>query len=321
MSLSLQKKNTLVQGDVLGQNASRCLKFTKKSTLFSVALVFFISLQICSCMTMADYDYTSIDQSISRGEYKNALSVIEHNANHIYNDRDKVLYLLDKGMLLQYAHDSTASNEVLAKAEKLIYDYYAKSVTQSISSYIANDTVVDYAGDTYEYVYTNVFMALNYLQHGDTENAMVEIRLFDNKLKEVTQKYQTTISRVQQQVTDGTKLDTTSIEFHNSALARYLSMLLYRASDDYASAAVDSRLLQSAFVTEPDLYNFPVPSSIAEELAVQKQDARLNLIAFTGKAPIKRENNIRIASPDGFYYKIALPEMIKRGSAISQMVM
>jgi len=44
--------------------------------------------------------------------------------------------------------------------------------------------------------------------------------------------------------------------------------------------------------------------------------ARLNVIAFGGLSPIKRENVIRIPLPDLRWIKIALPEMVSRPSEI-----
>lgn len=300
-------------------NISRAQSTLSKSIFWGIIIA--ASFFITSCMTMADYDFSTVEQYTAQGDFTKAESIVSQDSSRIYSDHDEVLSFLDKGMLLHFAGSSVDSNKSLSMAEQKIFANYSKSVTQGIGSYVANDTVIDYAGDTYEDVYTNIFMALNYLNLDDTENAMVEIRRFDNKLKEVSSKYQSQIAQLQQQVNNGSQLSVETIEFHNSALARYLSMLMYREANDYASADVDIALLKSAFATESDIYNFPIPLSIDEELTYDSSLARINLLAFNGRAPIKSEQTVEVASPIGDYYKIAYPVMQKRISSISAIRM
>ena len=284
----------------------------------AVGIILFLFTSV-SCMTMADYDFSTVDRYTAYGQFTKAAGILTQDTKRVYTEHDKVLELLDHGMLLQYAGNSVGSTELLSQAEQKIYEYYSKSISQGISSYIANDTVIDYAGDTYEDIYTNIFMALNYIDRNDIENAMVEIRRFDNKLKDITANYQTRLAQLQQQVADGQNIKTADIEFHNSALARYLSMLLYRSKNEYDSAAVDLRLIKSAYISQGDLYNFSMPSSLDDELLSVKGKTRLNLIAFSGRAPVKKEVVVRVAAPSGFYYKIAFPEMIKRDSTVARI--
>ena len=142
-----------------------------------------------SCMTMADYDFTEIDNSIVSGRYEDAYQTVESENSSLYSNNDEVLYFLDKGLLSHYAQAFDRSNNELSEAEKLILKNKTKSISQSVSSYLVNDNVVDYSGDTYEDIYTNIFMALNYLMLGKTEDAFVEIRRFDNKFKVASAQY------------------------------------------------------------------------------------------------------------------------------------
>ena len=303
----------------------KCSRNELRGLIFSAALLFLFISVIVSCTTMADYDFSTVEQNTSQGRFTVAADLLKQDANRIYTQHDQVLYGLDQGMLLHFAGKSDESTTFLSQAEQKIFDYYSKSITQGIGAYITNDTVMDYSGETYEDIYTNIFMALNYIDKNDTENAMVEIRRFDNKLKEVSAQYQNQIYQMksqvdQKQIVDNSQIISTSnIEFHNSALARYLSMILYRAEGDISSAQVDMNLLNSAFVTEPDLYTFTLPTTLKEELVVDETKARLNLISFTGKAPVKYEESTRIVFPDGLYYKIAYPGMQKRGSSVNSI--
>jgi hypothetical protein len=225
---------------------------------------------------------------------------------------------LDEGMMLHYDGEYERSNSELSLAEREIYDNFAKSVSQAALSAVTNDTVIDYAGETYEDIYTNIFMALNYLHLQNTENAFVEIRRFDNKLREVSLKYEDVLSEARQSGNTGDKMPDYNLEFHNSALARYLSLIMYRSAGDLGNAEVDLKLLQSAFGAQQNIYPFPIPSSVAEEIAVPVGSARLNVLSFAGKAPAKEEVAIREFLVNT-YYKLALPVMVKVNSQVASI--
>jgi hypothetical protein len=266
---------------------------------------------------MADYDFNRVDARIENNHYEAAWEIIEADKKKIYAAQDTVLYNLDLGALSHYAGNWERSNAELTQAEIDIFNNFSVSISESITAWLANDTALTYQGETYEDIYTNIFMALNYLQMGNNEDAFVEIRRFDNKLREITSKYQVKIAEMQKSAAAGTANVDSKMEFHNSALARYLSLLLYRAEGRLDEADVDRRLIQSAFLTQPRLYPFPQPQSIAHEIDVPKGQARLNIAAFSGRAPVKEEIVTRFWAPDGsFYYKLALPEMKKQPSRV-----
>lgn len=277
------------------------------------------TLILFSCVTAADYDFSTIDASLSNGDYDTVYQTLETDNSILYSSHDEVIYNLDKGILSHYSGDYSRSNEELSAAEQKIYEYFSKSITQSISSFLINDTVVDYAGELYEDIYTNIFMALNYIHQGKIEDAFVEIRRFDNKLKVSSAQYATLIAQANASNSEsgiGT-VDSPNVEFHNSALARYLSLILYRSTGKLDSAEIDRKYIKNAFELQPSLYNFPIPSCIDGEFNVPVDQGRLNIIAFTGRSPIKVEDVMRVLSVDAsFYYKLALPIMKTQPSAV-----
>ncbi|MCI1209427.1 MAG: hypothetical protein LKF96_08295 [Treponema sp.] len=271
---------------------------------------------LSSCVTVADYNFSTINRNVSDGDYAAVYNDLERNSTALYSDHDAVLEFLDKGIVSHFCGNYDRSNEELSNGEKKIEEYYAKSISQTVTSFVANDTVTDYSGDTYEDIYINIFKALNYIAVSDTDDAFVEIRRFDNKLKTITQKYQVLLAQQKQQMSAGSDaVPVAKIEFYNSALARYLSMLLYRAAGDRDSALVDKRSIEEAFKMQPALYKFPVPQSVPSEISVPAGMARLNIISFTGRSPVKYEKTIRV-NAGATYYKLALPEMVKQPSLI-----
>ena len=324
MSICAQHKSTymycLCFCDMIGMVRNFCNEGSMKKKKLFVPVAAFCAVFICSCATMTDYDYTDINIGIRNGDYNYVYNDLQRNEKKLYTSRDEVLKLLDEGVLSHFAGDFDRSNKELSEAEKKIAEFYAKSVSQTVTSFLANDTVMDYSGDTYENIYTNVFMALNYLDKNDSEDAFVEIRRFDNKLKEITQKYQVLLAEEKRQMENGSEtVPEAHIEFHNSALARYLSMIMYRSSGADDSAEVDRKKIKSAFELQPNLYGFPEPASIQQEIEIPKGMARLNIISFTGRAPIKVENVLRVNLSET-YYKLALPEMKKQPTRIASAI-
>ena len=283
-------------------------------SIYKVLPLLLAVLFLCSCATA---DFSNVDATVVRGDYSAARRAIDAQKDSLYSDTDKVLYNLDAGLLSHYSGDWNQSNKNFSEAEGLIEEYYSKSISQGVSSYFVNDLVVDYAGEDYEDIYTNFFMALNYIHLGKFEDAMVEIRRFDNKQKLLTTKYASQMEYAENEL--GSGYSNVALQFQNSAAARYLSMLLYRANGQPDSAEVDRKLLLRAFSEQPSLYDFSVPSCVNDELSVPKGKARLNFVAFTGQAPIKIEDVERYDVGDGVYCKIALPLMVDRGSSVSSI--
>ena len=134
---------------------------------------------------------------------------------------------------------------------------------------------------------------------------------FDNKMKVIGSEYQDLINQQKANLkseydySDFDNLDT-DVEFHNSAFARYLSMLLYRADNDLYSAQIDYNKIQEAFALQKSVYDFSMPQELKDELSVPLDKARVNFICYTGRSPIKVEDTLRIPFNDA-YYKLALP--------------
>ena len=286
-------------------------------SVFALCTVFFTS-----CVTAADYDFSAIDASLSSGDYEGIYQVLETDSSVLYSSHDEVLYNLDRGLISHYSEDYSRSNEELTVAEQKIYEFFSKSITLSISSFLITDTVIDYACELYEDIYTNIFMALNYIHQGNIEDAFVEIRRFDNKLKTSSAQYADLIAQANVSNSENgiNTVDVPNVEFHNSALARYLSLILYRSTGKLDSAEVDKKYIKNAFELQPSIYDFSMPSCIEEEFNVPKDQCRLNIIAFTGRAPIKVEDVTRVMAVDAsVYYKLALPIMEKQASVVKDI--
>jgi hypothetical protein len=279
------------------------------------------SLFFVSCTSVAHYE--KIDSSVSRGDFKGALAEVVASKSSAYPKNDQVLYFLDAGMLAHYAGDYGESSKLLGSAEKGIEAAFTKSISLEVASYLVNDNTKEYAGEDYEDLYLNVFNALDYYNAGSIDDALVEIRRVDNKIKFLSTKYGTAITNAQKAVMEknsGIPYDpsTATVHFTSSALASYLGMLFYRAEGKSDDARIDRDQVKLAFANQPSMYSFGLPSTLDQELDVAPGKARLNVISFNGLSPIKTENTVRIPIGEGHWIKISLPVIVTRPSAIAR---
>ena len=274
--------------------------------LFSIIIFF----SIFSCASNVDL-HSAFVYDVKNGNYELVYSTLEQSSKNYYSNHDDVLQMLDLGLLAHYSDFPESSINYLNRAESLIEENFSKSITQNISSYILNDNVIDYAGEEYEDIYVNLFKCLTFISQENYESAFVEIRRFNNKLKSLSVKYQEQISKIKkesQMQDDSLNSENYKVQFYDSVFARYLSMLLYLYEGDIDSAKIDYNYLVSAFESQKKLYNFSFPKQIEENFYTQKNNVRLNVVAFSGMAPRKKEESV---SNVYYGYKIALPVMYK----------
>jgi hypothetical protein len=273
-----------------------------------------------SCATV--HPYIMVDHLVDEENFPASVNALEQMRSKLYREKDKVLYFLDKGMLTHYGEDYKVSSSLLQDGERAIEANYAISITQEIGTFILNDRTREYDGEDYENIYLNVFNALNYYQQGDIEGSLVEIRRMNNKLRDLSVKYGTLMTRMQKAALEnGTEIPPNPeapVKFNNSALARYLGMLFYRGTGNRDSARIDQQQLRIAMSDAPSIYKNPVPSSIQDELTIPPDNARLNVIGFAGRLPVKNEEVIRIFLENA-WIKIALPVMVTRQSLVSSI--
>ncbi|MDR2471012.1 MAG: hypothetical protein LBD09_02745 [Treponema sp.] len=275
---------------------------------------------LVSCATVDPF--IPVDHLADDEQFLQSAAVLEEKNKTIYREKDRVLYFLDKGMLTHHGGAWEESSALLEQGEKAIEANFAVSVSQEIGVLLLNDRTREYDGEDYEDLYLNVFNALNYYHRNNLEEALVEIRRMNNKLRDLSVKYGTMMTGMQKlALENGTEIPPNPeapSAFNNSALARYLGILFYRGAGMMDDARIDERGLRTAMADAPSVYPNPVPASVKDELAIPPGMARLNALGFTGRAPVKTEETLRIFLGNA-WIKIALPVMTARPSRITSV--
>lgn len=243
--------------------------------------------------------YNPVIDYLRSGDYDSAVKYIETAEKEgEYADKDRVLLFLDKGVVYHYAEMYNKSNEAFHQAEYLIDSLYTKSLSKGAASLLLNDNALDYSGEVYEDLYINIFKALNYLHLGKFDDAYVEVHKISDKLKEFSVYFKEAVAEIQQYDENKIKFDVDEIDFYNDAFADYISHLIYREDGEEDDSRISLEKAKDAWENYPEVYNYEMPVPLKE--TETKRVTTLNIIAFSGNAPVKVPIGARITTFDGW---------------------
>lgn len=157
-------------------------------------------------------------------------------------------YLFELGLVQRERGEYRASNATFEDAEQLVDELYTKSVSKEILALATSDETIPYDGEIWERVLVNYYRALNYVDLGDFESALVECRKLNQKL---------------QVYTDSSDDPPT---YRTDAFAQYVTAILYEASGDLNDAWVSLRLADEGYAHYLEAYGVPPPPSLASDL-------------------------------------------------------
>ena len=276
-------------------------------------------LFLVSCGPSTQF-YKDVDVYAAEGKYDQAIEEVRKNEKG-YGDKSTVLFKLDLGALYHYAGETDSSNKYLSAAEKEIEDLYTESVSLKVLSFILNDNVLPYDGEDFERVFVNVLLALNYASKGMDEDALVEARKVDLKLKEYSRHY------------DGKN------KYQEDAFIRYVAGVLYENEGEVNDAFISYKKSFETYQTFEKEYGTPAPFFLVDDLlrtatslsfdeeaatygelgGVLPPDKGMGsvlVVTYVGKGPIKVEERPTVSIPDSsgtlHTFQIALPKFVRR---------
>ena len=263
----------------------------------SITLVFILAVSLTGCGPSVNR-YLLIEQSLLTGDPQRAVAVVEQTEPE-YGARGRLLFGMDRGMVLQLAGNYQQSNTVLEQADDEVERLYTRSIRSETAAFLTNDNALPYEGDAYEHVMINIVKALNYAAQGQVQEALVEVRRIDHRLNVLGDR-----------VKDASK-------YRNDGFARYLSGILYEAAGDLNNAFIAYRnayeaydsmrgwarmsaplslradLLRTAealhLATEFESYRQAFPTVTWQPASAQEQLAQVVMISYNGRAPRKED--------------------------------
>jgi hypothetical protein len=242
--------------------------------------------------------YYLIEQSLLSGNPQQAAAIVEQSEKD-YGAKSRLLYEMDRGMMLQLAGQYQLSSAALEQADDEVERLYTRSIRSETAAFFTNDTSLPYEGDAYEHVLINVVKALNYAAQGQLQDALVEARRIDHRLN----------------VLSDTVKETG--RYRNDGFARYLSGILFEATGDLNNAFIAYRNAHEAYESARGWSHTPGPPSLRMDLlrtaealhlsseleeyrrlfpdlawepfSKQQQLAQVVMISYNGRAPRKED--------------------------------
>jgi len=209
-----------------------------------------------------------------------------------YGPRNRLLYWLDKGMVAHLAGKMPESIAAFEQAENLSAQLYTKSASQIASTWIVNDTKEDYRSDEQEYLMVNVFQAFNFAKQGNLEEALVEARRMDDKLKFIGDRYK-------------------------NPFTYFLSGLLWHVSQESNArqdALIDYQRALELYENPPKVLKDLIASVSTNRDNPRK--AKLFVIEYTGLIPIKVADAIPVPLDQTHITQISFPRYVDRHNAV-----
>lgn len=228
------------------------------------------------------------ERALTSGNYAKAEETIKKN-KFLNRKRNKLLYYLELGKVQNLQGDFDSSNKSLNKADDLMEEY--RNVFEMAIGVTVNPAMQSYKAEPHERILMHYYKALNYLQLGKMEDAIVEARRID-------------LSQMVNENAVNGKLK----KYGKDPFGLMLMGMIYEADEDYNNAFIAYRNAKIVYDTDQSgLYKGRYPESLERDLVrtaayagmtyesdLKKQDLpNGEAIIFweSGLAPIKEEKN------------------------------
>ncbi len=156
------------------------------------------------------------------GKLEKAKALLD-NDQKAKTGKNKLLYFLNNGWVSWMMNLNEESNKALAEADIIIEDQQRNYALEALSI-ISNPGIKPYKPEDFENVMVNYFKALNYLNIGQYDEALVECRKINIKLYELNDKYKDHKNR-----------------YSDDAFAHIIMGLIYDANKEYNDAFIAYR--------------------------------------------------------------------------------
>ncbi len=207
---------------------------------------------LSGCTTYSD-KFSNLRPQFVAGQYDEALTTIEEESG----SKDRLLYHLERGLILHFSGRYAESNIDFAAADRLADDLYTKSISEGALSLISNDNAINYRARPFEMAMVPYYKALNYIYLGDSEGAQVEARRASLLM---TKYVNATVEGVRDG--DGDVLK----QVRNNAFLLYSAGMLYDSDGEINDAFTSYRNAAVAFQTNYRILDLDIPPSLAQDL-------------------------------------------------------
>ena len=220
------------------------------------------SLLLTSCQSYTD-ENSGIRNSIYSGKIKEATEML-NNSSLASEDRNFALFKMEKGMLLYLQRDYQNAAKNWIQSDQKLEDLYTTSISKTSASFIVNDSITDYTGESHEKILLPIFSSIAFFANDDPNNAIVMIRRTND------------IKKAMDTDNEGKNL------YKFDVFSNYFSALVYETKNEWDSAIIEYRKALTSIQVNPQNSHFK-----AAEIQVAKELGRL--AEFRNRTDILKE--------------------------------
>lgn len=145
----------------------------QRSNIIQLLSPFILVILLTSCASY-NAQVTEYYSNLRQGNYKKAASSLDNN-KLLKKDRNHLLYLLERGKVCHLLNQWDSSNRYFNEADQIMEDARTSAKDIALGT-LLNPMMQTYKGEDFEKYLVHYYKALNYLQLGETDDALVEAR-------------------------------------------------------------------------------------------------------------------------------------------------
>ncbi len=150
---------------------------------FNPIIFTLLSLLSLSCSSSYIDAIKEVEENLYAQNFDKAIPVIRELVNES-DSKDKLLYLMEAGVVLHSKGDYLSSNKAFREADQ-IAETINVSLSKSALSFVLSDNESNFTGENFERVMIKMYIALNYLCLGELENAKRYFQKLEFDLKDM----------------------------------------------------------------------------------------------------------------------------------------
>lgn len=214
--------------------------------IFAISSLLVVMFLVGGCKTYYQR-MQQFNSYFASGQVDKAAEVLE-NDKRSAKRRNRLLYLVNMGMVQHLLGNHASSNHYFEQAYILGEDY-TQSIGDEALAIFSNPKMTEYRGEDFELLMIHYYKAMNFIQLGDYDAALVECRRLNIKQNALADKY------------------SSDNRYKRDAFIHNLMGIIYDASGDYNNAFIAYR---NAFdIYEEDyskLFGLQAPEQLKRDL-------------------------------------------------------
>lgn len=219
-----------------------------KNTVSTVIVALLLLIVFQSCGTY-NTNTSDIESNLFNGEFDKAVTSIDKN-KFLLKDRNRLLYLMEKGKVEHLRGNYDASNALFEQAYIMLDDRIKTNTGQAIAAKFTNPMAEPYKGEDFEKVTIHYYKALNYFMQGMPNEALVEAKRINIKLLEFNEKYSENKNK-----------------YSEDAFSQILQGIIYESTGDINNAFIAYRNAYEIYERNNNQYfGVPLPEQLKQDL-------------------------------------------------------